>query len=42
MTFYGLTAKDVAERDGIPVGTVKSRVRRGLEALRGRLGASDD
>jgi len=41
MTFYGLTANDIAQRDGIPVGTVKSRVRRGLGALRERLGASD-
>ena len=41
MTFYGLTAKDIAERDGIPVGTVKSRVRRGLGALRNRLRAPD-
>lgn len=41
MTFYGLTAKDIAERDGIPVGTVKSRIRRGLGSLRERLGASD-
>jgi RNA polymerase sigma factor (sigma-70 family) len=42
MTFYGLTAKDIAERDGIPIGTVKTRVRRGLSALRDRLGARDD
>ena len=41
MTFYGLTARDIAERDGIPLGTVKSRVRRGLAAMRERLGASD-
>jgi RNA polymerase sigma factor (sigma-70 family) len=41
MTFYGLTAKDIAERDGVPVGTVKSRIRRGLGALRDRLGAPD-
>jgi RNA polymerase sigma-70 factor (ECF subfamily) len=41
MTFYGLTARDIAERDGIPVGTVKTRVRRGLMALRERLGAAD-
>jgi RNA polymerase sigma-70 factor (ECF subfamily) len=41
MTFYGLTAKDIAEREGIPVGTVKSRIRRGLGALRDRLGAPD-
>jgi RNA polymerase sigma factor (sigma-70 family) len=41
MTFYGLTAKDIAEREGVPVGTVKSRIRRGLVALRDRLGAPD-
>ena len=41
MTFYGLTARDIAERDGVPVGTVKTRVRRGLAALRERLGATD-
>jgi RNA polymerase sigma-70 factor (ECF subfamily) len=42
MTFYGLTAKEIAERDGVPVGTVKTRVRRGLGALRERLGARDE
>jgi RNA polymerase sigma-70 factor (ECF subfamily) len=36
MTFYGLTAKEIADRDDIPVGTVKARVRRGLQALRDR------
>lgn len=41
MTFYGFTARDIAEREGVPVGTVKSRVRRGLVALRARLGATD-
>jgi RNA polymerase sigma-70 factor (ECF subfamily) len=41
MTFYGLTANEIATRDGVPVGTVKSRVRRGLRALRQRLGARD-
>lgn len=41
MTFFGLTAKDIAERDGIPIGTVKTRVRRGLGTLRGLLGARD-
>ncbi len=42
MTFYGLTAKNIAEREGIPIGTVKTRVRRGLGAMRERLGARDD
>lgn len=41
MTFYGLTAKDIAEREGIPLGTVKTRIRRGLGSLRDRLGADD-
>jgi RNA polymerase sigma factor (sigma-70 family) len=36
MTFYGLTAKEIADRDDIPLGTVKARVRRGLQALRDR------
>ena len=42
MTFYGLTANEIAERDGLPVGTVKTRVRRGLRALRERMGARDE
>lgn len=42
MTFYGFTATEIAERYGIPVGTVKTRVRRGLGALRERLAARDD
>jgi len=41
MTFYGLTAAEIATRDDIPVGTVKTRIRRGLQALRQRMGACD-
>jgi len=41
MTFYGLTANEIATRNDIPLGTVKTRVRRGLRALRQRLGVRD-
>lgn len=34
MVFYGLTAKEIAAREGLPVGTVKTRVRRALSVLR--------
>jgi RNA polymerase sigma factor (sigma-70 family) len=32
--FYGLTAKETAELEGIPLGTAKTRIRRGLAKLR--------
>ena len=37
MTYWGgLTAEQIAERSGVPVGTVKSRIRLGLMKLRQR------
>lgn len=42
MTFSGMTAREIAARDKVPLGTVKSRTRRGLRALRERLGVRDD
>ena len=41
MTFYGLTAQEISARHDVPLGTVKTRVRRGLLALRARLEVRD-
>lgn len=41
MTFSGMTAKEIAERYDVPLGTVKTRVRRGLHAMRERLEVRD-
>jgi RNA polymerase sigma factor (sigma-70 family) len=38
LVFYGLTAKETAELEGIPLGTAKTRIRRGIAKLRAALG----
>ena len=40
-TYFGRTAKEIAELDGTPVGTVKTRIRDGLRKLRTRMEVED-
>jgi RNA polymerase sigma-70 factor (ECF subfamily) len=41
MAFQGLTAREIALQQQLPLGTVKTRVRRGLRRLGDRLGVRD-
>jgi RNA polymerase sigma-70 factor (ECF subfamily) len=40
-TYFGRTAQEIAELDGAPVGTVKTRIRDGLRKLRARMEVED-
>jgi RNA polymerase sigma factor (sigma-70 family) len=40
--FYGFTAREISELDGIPLGTVKTRIRSAMLKLRSQLRVSDD
>lgn len=40
--FYGRTAREISEADGIPLGTVKTRIRAAMLKLRSALEVEDD
>jgi RNA polymerase sigma factor (sigma-70 family) len=40
--FYGFTAREISELDGVPLGTVKTRIRSAMLKLRSQLVVSDD
>ena len=40
--FYGYTAREISELDGVPLGTVKTRIRSAMLRLRSQLRVSDD
>ena len=40
--FYGFTAREISDLDGVPLGTVKARIRSAMVKLRSQLKVSDD
>jgi RNA polymerase sigma-70 factor (ECF subfamily) len=40
--YAGRTAREISELDGVPLGTVKTRIRTAMIALRESLGVPDD
>jgi RNA polymerase sigma-70 factor (ECF subfamily) len=40
--FYGFTAREISDLDGVPLGTVKTRIRSAMVKLRSQLKVSDD
>jgi RNA polymerase sigma-70 factor (ECF subfamily) len=40
--FYGFTAREISELDGVPLGTVKTRIRSAMLRLRSQLKVPDD
>jgi RNA polymerase sigma-70 factor (ECF subfamily) len=40
--FYGLTAREISELDGVPLGTVKTRIRSAMLKLRSQLRVPDE
>jgi RNA polymerase sigma factor (sigma-70 family) len=40
--FYGFTAQEISELDGLPLGTVKTRIRSAMMKLRSQLKVSND
>jgi RNA polymerase sigma factor (sigma-70 family) len=40
--FYGFTAREISERDGVPLGTVKTRIRSAMMKLRSQLKVPDE